>query len=178
MLVAYCILPLISALFLTYFPPLLLVFLYFSFVKTRLVWYCLNLIVSAFQLELIPCFPLKFMSLSLNILRIYFWLCSLESPSVSCLPCSFHTTPHDLFLPFSWLIPPLLLLFPFFSFLKTRLVWVCLNLVITAFQFELVPSFSLNYTSLSLNLLRIYFCFCCLETPSGSCLPCSWPTAY
>ena len=114
MLVAYCILPLISALFLTYFPPLLLVFLYFSFVKTRLVWYCLNLIVSAFQLELIPCFPLKFMSLSLNILRIYFCLCSLETPSVSCLPCSFHTTPHDLFLPFSWLISALIIAFPLF----------------------------------------------------------------
>ena len=77
------------------------IFPYFSFLKTRLVWYCLNLIVSAFQLELIPCFPLTFMSLSLNILSIYFWLCSLESPSISCPPCSFHTTPHDLFLPFS-----------------------------------------------------------------------------
>ena len=120
MLVAYCILQLISALFLTYFPPLLLVFLYFSLLKTRLVWYCLNLIVSAFQLELIPCFPLKFMSLSLNILRIYFWLCSLESPSVSCLPCSFHTTPHDLFLPFSWLISAIIVAFPFFLVSKNE----------------------------------------------------------
>ena len=142
MLVAYCILPLISALFLTYFPPLLLVFLYFSFVKTRLVWYCLNLIVSAFQLELIPCFPLKFMSLSLNILRIYFCLCSLETPSVSCLPYSFPTTPHDLFLPFSRLISTVVVAFPLFSFLKTRLVWFCLYLVISAFQFKLVLSFS------------------------------------
>ena len=120
MLVAYCILPLISALFLTYFPPLLLVFLYFSFVKTRLVWYCLNLIVSAFQLELIPCFPLKFMSLSLNILRIYFCFCSLETPSVSCLPYLFPTTPHDLFLPFSRLISTVVVAFPLFLLSKNK----------------------------------------------------------
>ena len=38
--------------------------------------------------------------------------------------------------------------------------------------------FSLNCKSLSLNVLRIYFLFCYLETPSSSCPPCSWPTAY
>ena len=80
--------------------------------------------------------------------------------------------------PFPDLFLQLLLLFPFFSFLKTRLVWFCLNLVISTFQIELVLSFSLNCTSLSLNLLRIYFWFCCLETPYGSCPPCLWPTAY
>ena len=115
MLVAYCILQLISALFLTYFPPLLLLFPYFSFLKTRLVWYC-----PAFQLELIPCFPLKFMSLSLNILRIYFCLCSLETPSVSCLPYSFPTTPHDLFLPFSRLISTVVVAFPLFLLSKNK----------------------------------------------------------
>ena len=120
MLVAYCILPLIFALFLTYFPPLLLVFHYFSFVKTILVWYCLNLIVSTFQLELIPCFPLQFMSLSLNILRIHLWLCSPRSPSDSCLPCSFHTTPHDLFLPFSRLISTVVVAFPLLHLSKNE----------------------------------------------------------
>ena len=120
MLVAYYILPLISALFLSYFPPLLLLFPYISFLKTRLVWYCLNLIVSALQLELIPCFPLKFMSLSVNILRIYFCLCSLESSSVSCLACSFHTTPHDLFLPFSRLISTVVVAFPLFLLSKNK----------------------------------------------------------
>ena len=115
MLVAYCILQLISALFLTYFPPLLLLLPYFYFLKTRLVWYS-----PAFQLELIPCFPLKFMSLSLNILRIYFCLCSLETPSVSCLPYSFPTTPHDLFLPFSRLISTVVIAFPLFLLSKNK----------------------------------------------------------
>ena len=115
MLVAYCILQLISALFLTYFPPLLLLLPYFYFLKTRLVWYS-----PAFQLELIPCFPHKFMSLSLNILRIYFCLCSLETPSVSCLPYSFPTTPHDLFLPFSRLISTVVVAFALFLLSKKK----------------------------------------------------------
>ena len=115
MLVAYCILQLISALFLTYFPPLLLLLPYFYFLKTRLVWYS-----PTFQLELIPCFPLKFVSLSLNILRIYFCLCSLETPSVSCLPYSFPTTPHDLFLPFSRLISTVVVAFPLFLLSKNK----------------------------------------------------------
>ena len=100
------------------------------------------------------------MSLSLNILRIYFWLCSLETPSVSCLPCSFPTTPHDLFL------RPLLLLFPCFTFLKTRLVWFCLNLVISAFQFDLVPSIFLklydSFTKFTSHLLLVLL-------PGNSC---------
>ena len=115
MLVAYCILQLISPLFPTYFPPLLLLFPYFSFLKTRLVWYC-----PAFQLELFLCFPLKFTILSLNILRIYFWLCSLETPSVSCLPCSCRTTPHDLFLSFSLLISAVIVAFPLFLLSKNE----------------------------------------------------------
>ena len=73
--------------------------------------------------------------------------------------------------PFPDLFPPLLLLFPCFSFLKTRSVWCCLNLVISAFSFELVLSFCLklyqsftNFPSHSLMVLLPGNSFCFLST--------------
>ena len=73
--------------------------------------------------------------------------------------------------PFPDLFPPLLLLFPCLSFLKTRLVWFCLNLVISTFQFELVPSFPLklyeSFTKFTLHLLLVMLpenSFCLLST--------------
>ena len=78
--------------------------------------------------------------------------------------------------PFPILFPHLLLLFPRFSFLKTRLVWFCLNLVISAFQFELVPSFPLklyeSFTKFTLHLLLVML-------PKNSlCLLSTMPVAY
>ena len=73
--------------------------------------------------------------------------------------------------PFPILFPHLLLLFPRFSFLKTRLVWFCLNLVISRFHFKLVPSFPLklyeSFTKFTLHLLLVMLpenSFCLLST--------------
>ena len=45
--------------FLDLFPPSLLLCICFSFLKTRRVWFCLNLVISAFKCELVLSFPLK-----------------------------------------------------------------------------------------------------------------------
>ena len=57
--VAYYTSRLISDLFISYFRTYCCFSLVSPFLTTRLVWFCLNLVISAFQFELVPSFPLK-----------------------------------------------------------------------------------------------------------------------